>query len=252
MIRKKNEQKNEKNLTIVEHLTELRKRLIYSSIVLLVAVAVAYNYSEMIVKHIVDIAGNINFVFIAPAELLMSYVKIAVIGGFVVAGPFLVLQIWLFVSPGLTKSEKRTIAVSLFVGGIFFIIGVVFAYLIILPLMLQFFMGFQIEQIEEMISFSNYLTFVINTLLSFGIIFELPIVMVIFTKFHIIKVDFIKKNRKYAILLIFIAAAILTPPDVITQMLLAGPMILLFEMGVVFSSLVEKKDKKKAAKKDIV
>ena len=166
MIRKKNEQKNEKNLTIVEHLTELRKRLIYSSIVLLVAVAVAYNYSETIVKHIVDIAGNINFVFIAPAELLMSYVKIAVIGGFVVAGPFLILQIWLFVSPGLTKSEKRTIAVSLFVGGIFFIIGVVFAYLIILPLMLQFFMGFQIEQIEEMISFSNYLTFVINTLLS--------------------------------------------------------------------------------------
>lgn len=244
MIRKKNEQKNEKNLTIVEHLTELRKRLIYSSIVLLVAVAVAYNYSEMIVQHIVNIAGNINFVFIAPAELLMSYVKIAVIGGFVVAGPFLILQIWLFVSPGLTKSEKRTIAVSLFVGGIFFIIGVVFAYLIILPLMLQFFMGFQIEQIEEMISFSNYLSFVINTLLSFGIIFELPIIMVILTKFHILKVDFIKKNRKYIILIIFVVAAILTPPDVITQVLLAGPMILLFEIGVIFASIVEKKNKK--------
>ncbi len=174
----------------------------------------------------------------------MSYVKIAVIGGFIVAGPFLILQIWLFVSPGLTKSEKRTIAVSLFVGGIFFIIGVVFAYLIILPLMLQFFMGFQIEQIEEMISFSNYLTFVINTLLSFGIIFELPIIMVILTKFHILKVDFIKKNRKYIILIIFIVAAILTPPDVITQTLLAGPMILLFEIGVIFASIVEKKNKK--------
>ena len=244
MIRKKNEQKNEKNLTIVEHLTELRKRLIYSSVVLLVAIAVSYNFSENIVKHIVDIAGNINFVFIAPAELLMSYVKIAVIGGFVVAGPFLALQIWLFVSPGLTKSEKRTIAVSLFVGGIFFIIGVVFAYLIILPLMLQFFMGFQIEQIQEMISFSNYLSFVINTLLSFGIIFELPIIMVILTKFHILKVDFIKKNRKYIILIIFIVAAILTPPDVITQTLLAGPMILLFEIGVIFASIVEKKNKK--------
>lgn len=252
MAGKKNTQRNEKNLTIVGHLDELRKRLIYSSIVLLVAVTIAYNFSETIVKHIVDIAGNINFVFIAPAELLMSYIKIAVIGGFVLAGPFLLLQIWLFVSPGLTKSEKRTIAVSLFVGGIFFIAGVAFAYTTILPLMLQFFMGFRIEQIEEMISFSNYLSFVINTLLSFGIIFELPIVMVILTKFHIIKVDFIKKNRKYAILVIFIAAAILTPPEVITQILLAGPMILLFEMGVVFSSLVEKKDKKKAAKKDIV
>ena len=245
MIRKKNVQKDEKNLTIVEHLTELRKRLIYASIVLLVAVVISYNFSEMIVKHIVDIAGNINFVFIAPAELLMSYVKIAVIGGFVVSGPFLILQIWLFVSPGLKNSEKKTIAVSLFVGGIFFIVGVVFAYLIILPIMLQFFMGFKIEQIEEMISFSNYLTFVINTLLSFGIIFELPIIMIIMTKFHILKVDFMKKNRKYIILIIFIVAAILTPPDVITQTLLAGPMILLFEIGVVFSSIVEKKEEKK-------
>ncbi|MGD9566982.1 MAG: twin-arginine translocase subunit TatC [Sedimentibacter sp.] len=244
MKRKKNEQKNEKNLTVVEHLTELRKRLIYSSIVLLAAIAVTYNFSEIIVKHIVEIGGNINFVFIAPAELLMSYIKISVIGGFVVSGPFLMLQIWLFVSPGLTKIEKRTIAASLFIGGIFFIIGVVFAYIIILPIMLQFFMGFQIEQIEEMISFSNYLSFVINTLLSFGIIFELPIIMVILTKFHILKVSFIKKNRKYTILIIFIIAAILTPPDVITQTLLAGPMILLFEIGVIFSTIVEKRDKK--------
>ena len=243
-MRKKNKKSNEKNLTVVGHLTELRKRLIYSSIVLITAILLFYNFSESVVTHIVNIEPNINFVFIAPAELLMSYIKISVIGGFVVSAPFLMLQIWLFVSPGLTKSEKRTIAVSLFIGGIFFVLGVIFSYLIILPIMLQFFMGFQIEQIEEMISFSNYLTFIINTLLSFGIIFELPIIMVILTKFHILKVDFIKKNRKYAILLIFIVAAILTPPDVITQTLLAGPMILLFEIGVIFSSIVEKKDKK--------
>lgn len=243
-MRKKNEKNNDKNLTMIGHLTELRKRLIYSSIMLLLSIIVCYNFSEMMVKHIVDIVPDINFVFIAPAELLMSYIKIAVIGGFVVSGPFLILQIWLFISPGLEKSEKRTIAVSLFVGGLFFIAGIVFSYLIIMPIMLEFFMGFKIEQIEEMISFSNYLSFVINTLLSFGIIFELPIIMVILTKFHILKVDFIKKNRKYIILIIFIIAAILTPPDVITQTLLAGPMILLFEVGVIFSTIVEKNDKK--------
>ncbi len=247
MMRKKNEKNNKNSLTLVEHLTELRKRLIYSSLVLIVSILVSYNFSEMIVKYIIDIAPSINFVFIAPAELLMSYIKIAVISGFVVSAPFLILQIWLFVSPGLTKSEKRTIAVSLFAGGIFFIAGVVFAFLIILPIMLQFFMGFQIEEIEEMISFSYYLTFVINTLLSFGIIFELPIIMVILTKFHIISVSFIKKNRKYTILIIFIVAAILTPPEVLTQILLAGPMILLFEVGVFFASIVEKSDKKKKA-----
>lgn len=247
MKRKKSVIRNEKNLTIVGHLDELRKRLIYSSIVLLATIVILYNYSETVVKHIVDIAPNINFVFIAPAELLMSYIKISVIGGIAVASPFLILQIWLFVSPGLKKSEKSTIAVSLFVGGIFFIIGVVFAYIVILPIMLQFFMGFQIEEIQEMISFSNYLSFVINTILSFGIIFELPIVMVILTKFNILKVSFLKKNRKYTILIIFIIAAVLTPPEVITQILLAGPMLLLFEIGVIFCSLVEKKNKKKLA-----
>ncbi len=247
-MRKKNEKKEEKNLTIVGHLDELRKRLIYSSIVLVISVLACYNFSEPIVKNIIDIAGNVNFVFIAPAELLMSYIKISVIAGVVVAAPFLFLQVWMFVSPGLVKNERRTIAVSLFIGGLFFILGVVFAYLVVLPIMLKFFMGFQIEQIEEMISFSNYLSFVISTLLSFGIIFELPIIMVILTKFHILKVSFIKKNRKYTVLIIFILAAILTPPDVITQTLLAGPMILLFEVGVLFSSIVEKKDKKEIAK----
>jgi sec-independent protein translocase protein TatC len=245
MKRKKNINKNEKNLTIVGHLTELRKRLIYSSIVLLAAIAVSYNFSEMMVKHIVDIVPDINFVFIAPAELLMSYIKISVISGVVVSAPFLLLQIWLFVSPGLKKSEKRTIAVSLFIGGFFFIAGVIFSYFVILPIMIQFFMGFQIEEIEEMISFSSYLSFVINTLLSFGIIFEIPILMVILTKFHILKVSFLKKNRKYAILIIFVVAAVLTPPEVITQIMMAGPMLMLFEIGVIFSSMVEKKDKKK-------
>lgn len=249
-MRKKHEKDEKKSLTLVEHLSELRKRLMFSSVVLIVSILVSYNFSEVIVKYIVDIAPNINFVFIAPAELLMSYIKIAVISGFVVSAPFLSLQIWIFISPGLTKSEKRTIALSLFIGGIFFIAGVVFAFLVILPIMLQFFMGFQIEEIEEMISFSNYLTFVINTLLSFGIIFELPIIMVILTKFHIISVSFIKKNRKYIILIIFVIAAILTPPEVITQILLAGPMLLLFEVGVLFASIVEKKDKKKKANLD--
>lgn len=243
-MRKKKKKIEDKNLTLVGHLDELRKRLIRSSIVLLISIIVCYNYSELVVKNIIKIAGNVNFVFIAPAELLMSYIKISVIAGIVVSAPFLVLQIWMFVSPGLVKGEKRTIAASLFIGGLFFIIGVVFSYLVVLPIMIKFFMGFQIEEIDEMISFSNYLSFVISTLLSFGIIFELPIIMVILTKFRILKVNFIKKNRKYTILIIFVVAAILTPPDVITQTLLALPMILLFEIGILFSSIIEKKEKK--------
>ncbi|WP_019229857.1 twin-arginine translocase subunit TatC [Sedimentibacter sp. B4] len=249
MIRRKEKVEDVKNLTLVGHLTELRKRLVYSSIVLLVAILGCYNFSESVVKDIIGIVPEIQFVFIAPAELLMSYVKIAVIGGFVIAAPFLVLQLWLFISPGLKKTEKTTIAVSLFVGGIFFIVGIVFSYMVVMPIMLRFFMGFQIEEIQEMISFENYLSFVIRTLLSFGLIFELPIIMVILTKFRIVKVYFLKQNRKYFILAIFVIAAILTPPDVITQTLLAAPMLLLFEVGIILSTLVEKTNKKKAEDK---
>ncbi len=111
--------------------------------------------------------------------------------------------------------------------------------------MIVFFIGFQIEEIQPMISFSNYLSFVITTILSFGIIFELPIVMVLLTRFNIVKISLFKKNRKIFILVIFIIAAILTPPDVVSQVLLAIPMLALFEIGIILSSIFEKKKKLK-------
>lgn len=230
----------EKNLTLVDHLSELRKRIIYSGIVLLLSTIVCYNFSGIVVKDIINIVPDVNFVFIAPAELLMSYIKISVIGGLVISAPIIILQIWMYVRPGLKKNEKKTITVSLFTGGLFFILGVAFSYFIVLPIMIKFFMGFKIEEIQEMISFSSYLTFVLNSILAFGVVFELPILMVILTKFHIISVSFLKKNRKYIILTIFVIAAILTPPDVITQTLLALPMVLLFEIGILLSKFADK------------
>lgn len=130
---------------------------------------------------------------------------------------------------------------SLIFGVVFFIIGAVFSYIAVLPLMINFSMGFQMEGIEEMISFSSYLSLVVNTVLSFGIIFELPSIMVILTRLGIMRVKFMKTNRKYIILLIFILAAVLTPPDIISQTLLALPMILLFELGILLSMIVERK-----------
>jgi sec-independent protein translocase protein TatC len=233
------------DLTIVGHLAELRKRLVYCAVVFVLAVFIFYNFAEPVVKDIVNITPDTNFVFIAPAELLMSYVKIAVIGGLVISAPFILTQIWLFISPGLNSKEKKYIIVSLFIGGIFFILGVIFSYIIVLPTMIVFFIGFQIEEIQPMISFSNYLSFVITTLLSFGIIFELPIVMVLLTRFNIVNINFFKKNRKMFILVIFIIAAILTPPDVVSQVLLAIPMLALFEIGIILSSIFEKRKKLK-------
>ncbi|MBO1265207.1 twin-arginine translocase subunit TatC [Proteiniclasticum sp. SCR006] len=231
----------ERNLTLVEHLTELRNRIIYMAAVFVAAVLLSYSFSEILVTDMIGIVPDISFVFISPAELLLSYIKIAVIIGLSVSSPFLIMQIWLFVSPGLEKKERRTMLFSLLFGGVFFILGAVFAYVGVLPLILEFFMGFQVEGIEEMISFSSYLSLIVNTVLSFGLIFELPSIMVIMTRFGIVKVRFLRKNRKYIILVIFVVAAVLTPPDIISQTLLALPMILLFELGIFLSRIVERK-----------
>jgi len=241
MKKKKSKRNKEDKLTLVEHLTELRNRIVYMAVALVAAILVSYNFAEILVKDMIGIVPDINFVFIAPAELLLSYIKIAVIIGLVVSAPFLITQIWLFISPGLEKKERRTIVFSLMFGGVFFIIGAVFAYIIVLPLMIQFFMSFQMEGIEEMISFNNYLSLVMNTVLSFGLIFEMPSIMVILTRLGVVRSKFLRSNRKYIILVIFVLAAVLTPPDVISQTLLALPMILLFELGIFLSRIVERK-----------
>jgi sec-independent protein translocase protein TatC len=241
MKRKTKKLKKEKNLTLVEHLAELRRRIIYSALVLIVAIGFCYSYVEMAIMDLIDIAENIEFVFIAPAELLMSYIKLSLIGGLIIAAPFLIFQIWLFVIPGMDGREKRYIFFSLLLGSMFFIAGVAFAYFVVIPTMIVFFMGFQMEAIKPMISFESYLSFVLSTLFTFGTIFELPILMVLLSRFGILKVSFLKKNRKFIILIIFILAAILTPPDVVSQIILAGPMILLSEIGIFLASIVEKK-----------
>lgn len=240
-MKRRTKKDSEAKLTLVEHLTELRNRIIYMAIALVLAILLSYNFSEILVRDMIGIVPDVNFVFISPAELLMSYIKIAVIIGLVVSSPFLILQIWLYVSPALEKRERRSIVFSLLFGGIFFILGAVFSYIIVLPLMINFFMDFQMEGIEEMISFSSYLALVTSTVLSFGIIFEMPSIMVILTRIGIVKVKFLRSNRKYIILIIFILAAVLTPPDIISQVLLALPMLLLFELGILLSMVAERR-----------
>ena len=231
----------DKKQTIVEHLSELRKRLIYSFISLIVCSILSYNFSEIIVKDMINKAPDIEFVFIAPAELFMSYLKIAIVGGLVFSLPIILFNIWLFIKPGLDNSERRLIISSLLVGGILFFLGGLFAYLLVLPTTITFLTNFQINEIKPMISFSNYLSFAITFILSFGVAFEMPILMSIIVKFGLVSTKTLQKNRKMAILIIFILAAILTPPDVISQTSLAIPMLLLFEIGIFFSKLVENK-----------
>jgi len=234
----------DKKQTIVEHLSELRKRLIYSVIFLLIFTVISYKFSEVIVTDMINKAPSISFIFIAPAELFMSYLKIAFIFGAVLAFPVILYNIWMFLRPGLNTDERRLILRALISGSFLFIIGAIFGYLVVLPMTINFFTSFQIEEIRAMISFSNYLSFTTSFILAFGIVFEVPIIMVIVVKLGITNTEVLKQNKKVAVLIIFILAAILTPPDIVSQTLLAIPMIILFEIGLYFAKAVEKKKNK--------
>lgn len=235
-----------KKQTLIQHLDELRKRLIYSIISLIVFAIIVYNFSEAIVKDMVNKAPDMNFVFITPAELFMVYIKIALIGAIVLSLPFILYNVWMFLSPGLERNEKRVILLSLLSGGILFVLGALFGYMVTLPITIKFFGDFSISEVQSMISFSSYLSFAITMVFSFGLIFELPILMVLLVQFGVVKTSFLKTNRKMMVLVIFVLAAILTPPDIISQTLLALPMLLLFEIGIFFASIAEKKKLNKA------
>ncbi|MDR7870971.1 MAG: twin-arginine translocase subunit TatC [Tissierellaceae bacterium] len=234
-----------KDLTLVGHLGELRKRLIISLLSLIGFSLIAYNFADLIAKDIIGRAPDMKFVYLTPSELMLSYIRIAIVCGIILAAPIIISQIWLFVSPGLEDKQKKYVLIAFFLGGAFFILGTIMAYIFALPLILNFFLEFQIPEIQAYISFSNFLNFVLSTLLAFGGIFELPIVMFLLTRFGLVKVEFYTKYRKYMVLVIFFVAAILTPPDVVSQILLAVPMLLLYEIGIIFSRIGQKKKEDK-------
>ncbi len=229
------------DLTLVGHLSELRKRIIYMGLSLIIFSLGSYYFAEKIAENIVARAPDMKFIYISPSELMLSYIRIAVFCGFIISLPVIFTQVWLFISPGIGKKEKKYIGVSVAMGSIFFILGSSFAYTLVLPTIMKFFAGFQISEIEATISFASYLNFVISLLLAFGVVFELPIIMFLLTRFRILKSSFFTKYRKYMILIIFIIAAFLTPPDIVSQSLLAIPMMLLYEVGIILSKLGEKR-----------
>ncbi len=233
------EQKN----TIVEHLAELRKRVFAILLIAILASSVSYFYIDKLISEVLKYAEEMNLVYLTPPELFIASIKIAIVTGLIVASPLIFYQIWLFIKPGLVLEEKKYILISLYAGIFFFALGITFAYKIIVPITINFFLGFQVEGIRPMISFASYIGFISSLLFSFGLVFEMPMIIVTLTKLRLITPQILTKNRKIVVLAIFILATILTPPDVVSQVLLALPMLLLFELSVIFSKLIMKKRK---------
>lgn len=226
----------DKKLPLVEHLDELRDRIIKSLLCLILASIVFYSFIDMFLPVFIRPVGKL--VFIAPQEAFGARIKLSLFGGLFLSSPVILYHIWRFVSAALSKIEKRYILLFGPLSFIFFISGVFFAHFIIVPIGVKFLLGFATDLITPMISISNYISFVGLLLLTFGVIFELPLVSLFLTKIGVVTPKFLSSRRKQAVVFIFISAAIITPPDVVTQVLMALPLLLLYEIGIFFSKIV--------------
>lgn len=235
-------------MRVTEHLKELRNRIIVVVVAFLASVVIAFNYSEGIVQYLVDIGirYGYQFVYLTPSELFMQYVRIAVITGVVIIVPVIFYEVWAFIRPGLKKNENTIVFIAMLMGLGFFVLGTLFALYIVVPFMLGFYFNINsIGDIGTSISVANYISFLMSNFLCFGVIFELPVVTTLLTQLGLIKYEWLSKFRKIVIVLIFVIAAIITPPDVVSQMLCAGPMVLLFEVSIQISRVIGLRKKRK-------
>jgi sec-independent protein translocase protein TatC len=179
------------------------------------------------------------YVYIAPQELFLVYMNVALVGAVVVCFPVLAYQVYAFCSPGLSGKERGYISGALIAGGLCFLVGVAFAYFISLPFMLRFLIQFTGEvDVAASISIQQYVSFLLTVFVIFGLVFELPVVSVLLTGLGLVKAEWLVKGRKVMIVIIFVLAAIITPPDIVSQIMVAIPMLALYEISIALSRVV--------------
>lgn len=236
--------KEYKQLTFIQHLEELRRRILLCSAVVLAASLGSYCFTDKLLPYIVKPIGRV--VFLQPIEPFIVYLKLAFFCGILISLPFVIYQIWAFISAGLMENERYYAVVFGFVSLLFFILGAVFAYRVIIPAGLKFLMSFSSSYLVPMISVSQYIYFIAVTCLAFGVVFELPVAALFLSKIGIVNYKILRKKRRIATALIFITAAVLTPPDIFSQLMMAIPLLLLYEISILFSWLsgLKKQNKK--------
>lgn len=235
------------------HLRELRSRLFVSLAVLLAATSAGLGLAPRIVELLLDIGRSYrySFVYIAPQELLLQYVSVALICGLCFTAPLLLYEVWAFVQPGLDPREKRLFIFAMFFGLVCFCAGVYFAYRLMLPFMLYFLIGLSLKSsASPLISVQRYISFLTTVFLIFGAVFELPVLSVLLNRLGVLKVEWMRKGRRVMIVVIFVAAALITPPDVVSQVMVALPMILLYELSVLLCTVSQKLQKRAEQKKE--
>jgi sec-independent protein translocase protein TatC len=239
---------DEQKLPLTSHLQELRKRLVLSFIAVGAGFIICYVFSQQLFdilsQPLLDMmpSGG-SIIFTSVAEAFFTYMKVAFIAGLILASPFVLYQVWAFVAPGLYRHERSYVIPFVAAGSFFFALGILFAYFVAIPVGFKFLLGYATDFIKPMPSMKEYLSFSIKFLLAFGLVFEFPVILVLLARVGIIDAKTLARHRKYAILLIFVFAAVITPPDVVSQVLLALPLMGLYELSILLAKIFGKKKK---------
>ncbi|MCB0732102.1 MAG: twin-arginine translocase subunit TatC [Ignavibacteriae bacterium] len=232
-------------MSFLEHLEEFRWRALYTIIGVLIGTIVAWIFIDFLIDQILLIpakSSNINLQNLRPFGQLFLYFQVAVIGGFILSIPNVFYQVWKFISPALKENERKYVTGIVFFSTLCFLSGITFAYFVMLPLTLTFAGQFGTTTIENNFAVDEYFSIIISVMLAAGIIFELPMLSFFLSKIGILTPDFMRKFRRHSIVAIFIVAAVLTPgTDPLAQVLLAVPLVLLYEISIFVSKFSQKK-----------
>ncbi len=267
--------KNPEEMTFLDHLEDLRWVLVRSAFAVLIMAAVAFTFSDILFDTIIfgpinpdfytyhilcDLShkfgmddsmciGKMDFI-IQNTDVegqVSMLVWICIVTGFIMAFPYILFELWKFISPALYENERKNAKWFIAIASLLFFIGVLFGYFVIVPMSVNFFSSFKVsELIENEFNVNSYIGMIKTSVIASGLYFELPIIIYFLTKLGLVTAEFLKKYRKYAIVIILIVAAIVTPPDVVSQVLIAIPMLLIYEACIVMSKFVAKKQEANA------
>ena len=237
----------EEVMSLTDHLRELRNRVVVCVSALVIGFIVFLGFAEEIVDLLTQMGldNNYQFVYLSPQELMIQHLGVAGICAVVLTVPVIAYEVYAFMSPGLKKHENQFFMAAMILGIVCFVVGVLFAHRISMPFMLKFLYAFNnTDYIVASISIESYLSFVMTVYIIFGIVFEMPVISGTLTQFGLLKPVWLEKGRSVAIVAIFFVAAIITPPDIVSQIMVAFPMVLLYQVSIVICKILYKFKKK--------
>jgi sec-independent protein translocase protein TatC len=240
-LQKKVSNNKDGTMPVLEHLAELRLRLFISAGALLVAAIICFSNITLIRGILTGPLDGLQLIFLSPPEAFMSNLRLSLVSGLVLASPVIIYEVLAFIFPGLTRSEKIFFLLVLAGTVVLFGGGVLFAYYVVFPMALNFFLQFAANQLVPRFTVSEYISFVFSFHLGFGLVFQLPLLTWALGKLGLLTSGFLKRNRKIALLVMLVLSAIITPPDIISQVAMVLPLLLLYEIGIIMVLISEKK-----------